>query len=409
MGVPSLKTLIVSLIMVSALPCAHADRDTPLPYGFLLASAEAQPVATDRPTVNSEAMVALSRARESISALEAARGPYHPGLAQPLLAAAALAREMRFDEAAIELYSWALQNLRINRGLATPEQLPVVEALLELHREAGDSEAVNNREAYIYRLAGRGQRPWSEDRLRAALRYLAWWQEWLLLKGEWYDGRELWDLHRAGEALAESVCAAEAWAQEWCGPMTLRALGTLYLIDYQIEPIDDFGDPRRLRRRPDWDQDMFDQRLYDLAASAYAAGVRLLQTALERVPDDPDLKLALADWRWFQGRQSSAREDYRALQAEMPARFVEPEPLPTLPVFRRDPRLARDSDRVILRVKVTARGQAREVEFTGPETVEEGVRIRARRALRDTRFRPRLNANGEPEDAEVTLSLLALR
>lgn len=409
MATSILKSLVVGLMLVVVAPHAQADRETPLPYGFLLAPAATAVATPEQPAVDSETLRALTRARASIVALEAERGPYHPGLAEPLLAAAELAREIQRADVAIELYSWALQNLRINRGLATAEQLPIVEALLELHRQAGDSAAVNEREAYIYRLAGRGQPPWSDDRLRAAVRYLAWWQEWLILKNDRYDGRELWELHRAGRELAESVCASAEWAKNWCAPLTLRALGTLYLIDYQVEPLDDFADPRRISRRPDWDQDMFDQRLYDLAASAYASGIRLLESALEQVPNDPELRLALADWRWFQGRQGAAREDYRTLSAEMPDRFARPEPLPVLPDFRRDPRLARESDRVVLRAEVTASGRVRDVAFTGPESVAEGVRVRARRALRDTRFRPRLNSSGEPVDAEVELSLLAMR
>jgi hypothetical protein len=408
--------LLILWVLALAPTEASAEADTPLPYGFLLLPAEmAEPSirptrSTNAPSpINSEAVERLSRSIEAIAALEAAQGPYHAGLAEPLLEAAATAREMNRDDTAIELYSWALQNLRINQGLATDNQLPVVEALLELHREAGDLEAVNDREAYVFRLAGNGQQPLSDESLRAAERYLAWWQEWLVLQEGEYRGRELWDLHQTGSDLAESVCESTAFAARWCAPLTLRALGSLYLIDYQVEPISEFVDPRRRAVRPDWDQNPFDDRLYALEDAAYATGARMLQTAMERVPDDPDLRLALADWRWFQGRRGAAREDYRGLYADLRGRFERPEPLPVLPGFRRDTRLARDSDPVMIRAEITSSGRARQVEIIGPGQVEEGVRVRARRALRETRFRPRLDANGEPENAVIELDLLALR
>lgn len=400
--------LILCLFRGLTPPPAWAGQDTPLPFGFHLMPASTAPPAPASQTADSTVSVELARAQEQIAALRAAQGPYHPDLADRLLALADRAREYGFPTLAIELYSQGHHNLRINGGLNTQDQVPVLEELLALHRQAGDAAAVNDRETYLHRLAGSSRPPWDDQRLEAADRYLAWQLEWLLLVQGIEHGRAMLDYFDQATELAEEVCASAQWAPIWCARLSVRALGALYLIDYQIDGDFARGFGRRVSGRNDWDRSVTDDRLFSVEESAYATGVRLLEDALRVVPDDPDLRLALADWRWFQGRLSAAQDEYRELQRVLPGRFTRPAPLPELPAVLRDPRLARASALVSLDMEISSRGRVRQAEVRDSDELEDGMRSRARRALRETRFRPKLDASGEPVRSSLSLTLVVM-
>ena len=78
-----------------------------------------------------------------------------------LVNAAREAEEYGSAEAALNLYRWALHSTRINSGLSTAEQLPLLERILELLRDQGDPDKVGRQIDYFYRLLGGGAEPWS--------------------------------------------------------------------------------------------------------------------------------------------------------------------------------------------------------------------------------------------------------
>ena len=80
----------------------------------------------------------LETTSENIQGLEAVVGPYSPELTPTLVSAAREAEEYGSPETALELYRWALHSTRINSGLSTEKQLPLLERILELLREQGD-------------------------------------------------------------------------------------------------------------------------------------------------------------------------------------------------------------------------------------------------------------------------------
>jgi len=108
----------------------------------------------------------LETTSENIQGLEADVGPYSPELTPTLVSAAREAEEYGSPETALELYRWALHSTRINSGLSTEKQLPLVERILELLREQGDPVEVGRQIDYFYRLLGRGAEPWTEQRLQ---------------------------------------------------------------------------------------------------------------------------------------------------------------------------------------------------------------------------------------------------
>jgi len=93
----------------------------------------------------------------TISALEAKIGPYHPKLSEALLEAAEQALRAGWLDEANGLFSQALHNKRINEGLYSEGQLQIVQKLATILRMQGDRAGLRDRADYYYRILGAGK------------------------------------------------------------------------------------------------------------------------------------------------------------------------------------------------------------------------------------------------------------
>ena len=125
---------------------------------------------------------------------ESKDGPYADGLAEPLLGLGRHYARRGDYEQALQLYRRALHIVRLNDGLYSKRQVPVVRELLDTVRLSGDLQALDDRYDYFFRLYGRGQAPYTDIRVRAALEYLRWQREALRLGIDNNGNRRLYDL-----------------------------------------------------------------------------------------------------------------------------------------------------------------------------------------------------------------------
>ena len=86
-----------------------------------------------------------------------------------------------------------------------------------------------------------------------------------------------------------------------------------------------------------------------------------------------------------------------------------PQPTPTSPPLSRDTRLSDSVTTVDVTAVVTARGGLRDVQITQVSQDGKPAEGFARRQLRETRFRPALDAAGEPVDAAIAWRIDVLR
>ena len=134
-------------ILLCASP-APVQADELTPWGVNLFATIARTETT--PAVLTPAIVErLEKRAEEIASLERLGGPYSQDLTEPLLATASLAAEYGDGDRAIELYRWGLYTLRVNTGLNSPAQLPVIEQILALLKEQGDLEGFRERTDYL--------------------------------------------------------------------------------------------------------------------------------------------------------------------------------------------------------------------------------------------------------------------
>lgn len=349
------------------------------------------------------AQQAVTQWQAQVEALEAAGGPYASGLEEPL---ADLARqrvaEGRFGEA-LALYRRSLHVLRVNTGLASPAQMTIVRAMLQLQRALGDREGLDDLYGYYYRLgwlAADGEE--GGERWRVALEYLRWQRELLRTADSRNPDRELLELFRLNTELLERA-NAEAAPFETRQDFVQSQLKNLYLVQARVLPQMRESlsvlSPRRSRRQDLLPEDVHCDRLLSLQRSAVAIGAELLTSLAEQV-ESPVARAALyrelGDWEQWNGSWRRAEEAWRravfllhdAGQDDRLAEwFGEPVELPDNGAFWQP---ASDADVSLVRAgfAVSERGQVRRATAS-VLAGRDSASIVAVRELRDVRFRPR--------------------
>ncbi len=415
---PSRLTCTVAVLLCLGL-VAQVDADTPQPWGIRVFAQEA-----DRPPLpqilSPEALIQLDLAAEKIANIERAQGPYSPDLTGPLLETAHIAAEYGEIDRAMELYRWGLYTLRVNQGLNASEQLPVIEQMLGILRASGDLEAYQNRSDYLYRLMGRGAKPWTDDRLVAAERWLRARTE--LLVADRLEGREseLLFLLEHAEELRKEVCEDEIWASRFCAQLTLRLLALLYVLDYHVDPlvVDPYGSVQRssygnsLGYNNDFNQTPLEQRLRSLEQGVRSRGRRILNDALEITPENSALTRALADWSWFHDRTGEALSLYNDLinqggyLGQEGGRSDPRQPMP-IPATLFEPRdtalISREVEYYDITAVVNKRGLLKDIDIEPVDPDRTSLRSRGVRHLKSLRFSPALDQEGEPEDRAISM------
>ncbi|MBT6038450.1 MAG: hypothetical protein HOH17_04225 [Halieaceae bacterium] len=356
----------------------------------------------------------LETTSENIQGLEAVVGPYSPELTPTLVSAAREAEEYGSPETALELYRWALHSTRINSGLSTEKQLPLVERILELLREQGDPVEVGRQINYFYRLLGRGAEPWTEQRLQASVRWLSVQSE-LLASSPW-AGKEsgvLFVVQHAND-MATAVCESAEWQDPWCKAISLEVLKLYYLIDFNIDPlvVDNFGVAQDRFPSPyqqNRDQAPGEYRLRNIESSLGSTARGLIDRALKLFPQDENLLHAKADWLMVKGRHAQALQIYQELQREGHVDFSKPGVLPEMPTLNRDHRFSREWGILSLTAEVAPRGNLKNITLSSATMADDTLSGYARRQLRAMRFRPALSESGEAMGASVAWRIKVLR
>jgi hypothetical protein len=347
-----------------------------------------------------------SRYREQLQAAELDAGPYADALAEPLTALARGHRQAGDYARALAAYRRALHIVRVNDGLYSERQIPLLREMLIIYRESGDLEGLDQRYEYFFRVYGMGQPPYTPLRLRAALEYLRWQREALLLDLPGNRERRMLDLIALNASLVEAVMADPAAPFGWKRDLVLSQVANLYLLQDQFEPsIDETSlfhgrelvDPKPLVESLD------DQRMDNALRSAYVKG-RLLLEELQAaepalgVPERAALSLALADWHHWNGSRQRAAQVYAEVvdtlrQAGEEALLEEwlgkPVELPDNGTFLLPAASRSLKEQVRARFDVSEQGRARSIETEALSGEEASGLGGFRRRLAATLFRPR--------------------
>ena len=397
----SLKALPALLLSASLFSPSAVAVLVPQPLGMYVEAVKGEVLLSDS-TIDSAELLAHEQRVQEVVKRQVTLGAYHESLSETWLDLAHDAVRLEQPESAARFFQQGLHNLRLNAGLTTEGQVEALSDWIGVLRRLGDSDALGEQLRYRYRITGFGMSDWTEETLGYALEYFDN-QLARFATTDWLANESaVLRFERHLKGVTERSCEGEKSSAAWCGALVKRRLHMLYLIAFAVEP---FVEDREVRGSlPSKflaDRSVYDDQLVALERNAYQSGVRILEDAIDLAEGQVDLELALADWRWYFGRRGAARDIYRELHHSNPGMFRTPKPLPnglTGSVVSRA-----DDDALVstYRFTVTERGRAKDFSLVSPK-VEGSDANRIRKALRDMRFRPSLDSEGEVKEHELT-------
>jgi hypothetical protein len=350
-----------------------------------------------------------------LSRLEAEGGPYADTLAEPLADLARLHRRSGDIVQAQKVYQRALHVVRINDGLYSERQVPILRELFETYRMTGDMATLDARYDYFFRLYGSGQPPFTPLRLGAALEYLRWQREALRLELDQQDSDRLLALYSLNDRMLEDINADPSVDYPGYRALVLSQVRNLYLLLSRYDPVLEPGGRSSQYMMPTtvWDeQDLSQHRLEALQRSALSRGRDLLGGLIARTPQDqPDALagawLELGDWNQWNDSRNDALAAYRQVESLLRDSgelsllqqwLGEPVELPANGAFWQPRPTVGQAQAVVVQAQydVSATGRAENIEASAVHEADEGKAVKLRRNLAQTRFRPRI-VNGEPE------------
>lgn len=346
-----------------------------------------------------------------IEALQNTHGPYSSHLVPELsdLGAARFGKQ-EFAES-MSAYDRAIHLLRINRGLATPLQIPLVELSIEAKLQQGELVAADRQHEYLYRLQREAQDVAAPEMLAAVQQYADWQRTAYLAELDKHRYARLVDMIDLFSNTSEAVAEAEGEYSPALLPYLEGKLTAQYLLS--IYP----GEKERglrveMHQRDDVDLPTLKRlRFLRFRDHNYRYGERNIKRMLSIVEhqspadkqQEAELLVALGDWYQWHRRYALALRTYRDAWQRMKAEpggdawlgqtFGSPVELPADIVFQpgRIPLRLHNSARVIARFKVTRHGEAKSIQIEEPSSSDNQSAVtHGYKYLRDMRFRPRL-------------------
>jgi len=395
--------LVIVLMHCAPMPLASENR----PFGVGIGGYPDTPSAAAAPDLAT--VDTLELLENDLHIRINALGAYHTRASELWLSGAEKALEEGDYQRAQQWFGAALHNIRVNEGLQSASQLAVLERLITVARRSGNRTELADRVDYRYRLLGSGNPPYNKFKLAAA-------NDWLKIKTELlivnaFDARLAHELFDSADTLQSAVCEDPVWRTSWCEALSLRLLGLMAVIDWYVQPLvqDEFGhaQPSPFQRyNPSWDKSPSDHKLLTLKSRIAGRARRVFEVWRMHFPADDNLRLVAADWEWIHGRRAKALAEYRELHKRHPNWFIKPAALPERPWLTPDRRIADQSIVYVLRCQVGVWGNIFQVEL---ESETEAGLAAVRRQIREVKFRPVLDANGEPVEASFESSVVHFR
>ncbi len=338
-------------------------------------------------------------------------GPYHPQRVVSLSEQAHY-HEGRGDHgSAIVSLRRAVHLTRVNYGLHSGLQIPLLQRLNRNYLAGGQWQAADDTRSYLYRIQQRTLPQGGPEHIEASLDFVDWQRQvWLLELGKSSPRRLLdaWDI-------LDDLSAAVPSMAEWPLPVLERLTATRMRLRYllgqiRVEIEDPFPGSRDSRLVPELTIEQ--RRLQTLQRSSYSGGRQDLQRLLQRQQKEgaglaiAATRVALGDWHLWHNRGSRAAEEYREAWRESSSEeglvwrqrwLQQPWELPAGDVFFAPLSLRLESAQqteVSTSFRVDRRGRVRQVE---PGATGQSLHSRLSRWLRAARFRPAM-AGGVPLD-----------
>ncbi|SEA37027.1 hypothetical protein [Microbulbifer marinus] len=388
---------------------ASVNEDTSAPPQAFIEAAS-KPLQTARRQLRPSEVV--DSYRERIEEMEAQHGAYGAGMDEQLLGLATALQKSGAHEEAIDEFRRAMLINRVNEGLYSLNQIPMIERMIESQIALNQWEDANDNQQYLYWLHARNYGE-NDPRMLPVINDLSRWhlQAYVEEKGETLfehliSATNLYEL--AVDIITQNFGADDLRLVD-----ALRGLKATnyYLATYKGEPQQpvvintSFGaggsaDPGQRAKL-----DHYRMNSFSTGKNAISRIVDVYQKNPHSPPAASAMaKVELGDWYMMFNKWHSARKTYGeaydalwdngATNQEIEDIFGRPAALPALPMLDEDREALTDSH-VTVSYDVTAFGKARNIQILSAYPDRVSIRSRVRNVLKRAKFRPRFE-HGEP-------------
>ncbi|MEH6634906.1 MAG: hypothetical protein V7700_05270 [Halioglobus sp.] len=371
---------------------------------------EVEPAADQQPASAQERAF-----RNAISSVESSQGAYAAQLSEQLLSLGLSLQSQGRHEEAIDLFKRGAHLSRINDGLYSAQQVPMLQGQIASHIASGDYALADERQHYMYRVQVRSTDSGPEH--TAALMQQANWQHSAYRLGIGAQGytriMNMWDLYRLA---LNDIIKREGETSPSLLPPLRGMLKAQYLIaGYDWDNVGSISSD-------DLDARQSLNRFNAYRAQSYQKGSAVI-TAIRDIEQKNHLEqdsaaanalIMLGDWQLWHNDRAEAWQSYQSAIAELAERddaqvmiehlFGEPVALPDIAGIRPlPPAVDTEQGNILLEFGVTGRGRVVNLERLDESEGNTGHANQFMRKLRKTKFRPRFEA-GQPTETEKIVS-----
>ena len=356
----------------------------------------------------------LQAYREAITSIESNQGAYGADLPETLLGLGLSLQAEGDHQEAVVLFRRGVHLTRVNEGLYSRNQIPLLQAEIQSHIAGQDYAMADDRQRYLHRVQTRSPAA-GMGNARALMQHAEWQYSayQLGLEKENYPRlMSMWGFyHRAYLDIYEQ----EGETSPELLPPLNGMLQSLYLMSrYQFkEPDAMYSDDVMAR--------LNQQRFTSLRAQNFERGTRIIESIYKVESSNgkaeqarADSLVMLGDWHLWHGERQGALNAYTQAagelnrledaQLELDDPLGEPVPLPALDALAPLPPVVEgdaegNGEAILLEFGVTRSGKVIDIERLDDNQAYDNQARRLMRKLRKTRFRPRFEA-GQPIDTE---------
>jgi TonB family protein len=383
------------------------------------ARAAETPTAAENPKVtDNQAVFAF---REQLRLLETTQGAYGGDLSENLLGLGlALQRQGRHDDA-VEVFRRGVHLARINEGLYSATQIPLVQAAISSLLATREFDEADEVQAYLYRVQSRVLER-GQDLARAFIQQADWQRSAFELSIGENDGERLLRMRQLYRMAVTEIVNSEGDTSTSLLPPLYGLLRTHHLLTrFELS-----GGSVQTNSYSDLAAREEQGLLLAAQSQSFREGRAVIRAIYDvEMANNPENNLQAAealvlmgDWMLWNEKRELAYEAHQEAITELAARddaqgqmdrlLGRPVPLPDLVDARVLPReVAPEEGNILLEFTVNERGKVTDVELLESDEAVESLARRLMRKLRYTPFRPRF-ADNQPVTTENVTRAYAL-